>query len=554
MYVILNETQIDINNNRSKIEYNVYCQSNGSGWFTGSHTRKFILNGTTYINETSNISCKSPNAYINIASGVTDYITHNNDGSKTVSFEAVIQGSTYGVSAEISGTIALTTLARASSISCTTANIGETSIIVINSVVPERTHNVFVSFNGIALTILTDVKGGTYSWTIPESFYSKIPNAKLGTGVMSVDTYNGNTLVGSKAINFTVMTNAETCKPNLSATVVDNNSSTIAITGDKNKLVRYKSTAKVQITASAKNSATLSVKRVNGQVVSGDTINIENIENNSFDIEVVDSRGYSNTITVTKTMIEYIPLSINASAIRKNPTSSETLLSFSGNYFNSKIGTTTNTLQVSWKYKIKNATEYSTAKTITPTITNNTFAVSKISLGSLFNYQNAYDIQLIAKDKLSTVTTSLTLTQGIPVINWGKDFFNVNGDIQQNGTSIKEILNKINEATMLLSSSNVISITPSGATNHTGFGGSYYYKTGTRVHVHLGIKMNTTTRSEIFNMPAGFRPKGTICVLGGGADGNVPDISSVEILEDGRIFAKSNTHFVCINTEYDAFN
>ena len=107
------------------------------------------------------------------------------------------------------------------------------------------------------------------------------------------------------------MTNEEVCKPSLSATVVDSNSATIAITGDKNRLVKHKSTAKVQITTSAKNSATISIKRVNGQTVTDNTVEIQNTENNVFTIEVIDSRGYSNTVTVTKTMIDYIPLSIN---------------------------------------------------------------------------------------------------------------------------------------------------------------------------------------------------------------------------------------------------
>ena len=115
-------------------------------------------------------------------------------------------------------------------------------------------------------------------------------------------------------------------------------------------------------------------------------------------------------------------------------------LSFSGNYFNSKIGNTTNILQITWKYKLKSATEYSTTKTITPTMTSNTFSGSKASLGSLFNYQNAYDIQITAKDKLTTITTTVTLTRGIPVINWGKDFFNVNGKININGKSLLELV------------------------------------------------------------------------------------------------------------------
>jgi len=252
-------------------------------------------------------------------------------------------------------------------------------------------------------------------------------------GTLTIDTYNGATKIGTKSISITVMTNEEVCKPSLSATVVDSNSATIAITGDKNRLVKHKSTAKVQITTSAKNSATISIKRVNGQTVTDNTVEIQNTENNVFTIEVTDSRGYSNTVTVTKTMIDYMPLSISANIVRKNPTSSEALLSFSGNYFNSKIGNTTNTLQITWKYKLKSATEYSTAKTITPTITNNTFSGSKISLGSLFNYQNTYDIQITAKDKLTTIITTVALTRGIPVINWGKDFFNINGKFLING-------------------------------------------------------------------------------------------------------------------------
>ncbi len=290
------------------------------------------------------------------------------------------------------------------------------------------------------MTVLQGVAGGTHSWTIPTSLYTKIPSAKLLQGTLTIDTYNGATKIGTKSISITVMTNEEVCKPSLSATVVDSNSATITITGDKNKLVKNKSTAKVQITTNAKNSATISIKRVNGQTVTDNTIEIQNTETNVFTIEVTDSRGYSNTVTVTKTMIDYIPLSINANVVRKNPTSSEALLSFSGNYFNSKIGNTTNILQITLKYKLKSATEYSTTKTITPTMTSNTFSGSKASLGSLFNYQNAYDIQITAKDKLTTITTTVTLTRGIPVINWGKDFFNVNGKININGKSLLELV------------------------------------------------------------------------------------------------------------------
>lgn len=66
---------------------------------------------------------------------------------------------------------------------------------------------------------------------------------------------------------------------------------------------------------------------------------------------------------------------------------------------------------------------------------------------------------------------------------------------------------KMNDNGLLFKGSDIIAITPSLGTNHSSWGGSYYYKIGTKVHIHLGINLNTNVRSEIFNMPRGYRPK-----------------------------------------------
>lgn len=418
----------------------MYCQSSGSGWFTGEHTKWFELNGDVLVNETVQVTTTSPNGYVLIASGKTGYITHNNDGSKSVHFGASIVGTSYGISAKVERDFILTTIPRASGISCTTANVGETAIIVINSAVSNWNHNVFATFGEETTMILEWVKGGTYSWTIPSSYYEKIKNSKSGTGTLLVRTFNGEQWVGEKTINFTVTTNEEICKPSVSATVVDINNDTIALTGNNNKLIKYKSIAKVQITSSAKYSASIITTKVNGQAISGNGINISNVETNSFTIEVIDTRGYSNSVTITKEMINYIPLSLNANVKRKNPTSSEVLANLSGNYFNGSLGNVQNTLEVSWKYKNKNESEYTEGGTITSSITDNKYTANNKSLGELFYYQNAYDIKITAEDKLSTVVTKLVLTQGIPIMNWEQNFVNVNGEIRQNGINIFELI------------------------------------------------------------------------------------------------------------------
>lgn len=106
LYVEL--TDGNISGNTSKVTYNVYCKSSGSGSINATHLKYFNINGQDIINSTVNVNVSSPNAYISIASGTTGAIQHNSDGSKAISFSAQIKGTTYGVSASISGTFNLT--------------------------------------------------------------------------------------------------------------------------------------------------------------------------------------------------------------------------------------------------------------------------------------------------------------------------------------------------------------------------------------------------------------------------------------------------------------
>jgi hypothetical protein len=49
----------------------------------------------------------------------------------------------------------------------------------------------------------------------------------------------------------------------------------------------------------------------------------------------------------------------------------------------------------------------------------------------------------------------------------------------------------------------IIPITPNtvGISNHEGYGNSYYYKIGTRVHVHLGLKVEPKNLVDIIILP-----------------------------------------------------
>lgn len=440
LYVELNDTNTNIGNNTSQVQYNVYCRSNGSGSISATHTIAFTLNGQQIINQTKSISASSPNANIPIANGSLT-VTHNSDGTKSVSFSASIQARSYGVSASLSNTFNLNTIPRASSITCTTANVEETAIININSASSGFRHNVRYGFGNLSSYILNNVAGGSHSWVIPSSFYAQFPNQKTTQGTLWCETYSNGSKIGESIYIFTVTTSESRCKPTLSASVKDTNATTKALTGSESKLIKYKSTAQVTINASAKNSATISSKKVNNQTVSGTTISYSNVEATSFTVTVTDSRGYSTSTTLKPTVVNYVPLSINASFFRPQPTTGQISLSFTGNYFNGNFGATNNTLSIQWQWKESTSSTWTTGGTITPTISGNTYKSNgNISLGTSYNYQKSYNFRLIVKDKLVTLQPTYTVSVGKPIVDWGKDFFNVNGSFRLNDTSIYDLL------------------------------------------------------------------------------------------------------------------
>lgn len=431
----LTETSYSIDANTSNVYYKVYAQSSGSGSISATHREYFNINGTVVKDWTGNVNVRSPNAYIFITDGYLNDIPHNSDGTKSISFGALIQASSYGIYAEKWGSFTLTTIPRASTVTCTSGNIGESVTITVNKASSNFTHTLTYSFGSLSGTIATKTANASVGFTIPTTFYAQIPNAKSGVCTITCQTFNGNTSMGSKTCTFTATASEAACQPTLSVSIADVNSDTTALTGDSSKLVMNLSTARVSITTAAKNSATIATKVVNDITVSGASVDIANVTSSSFTITVTDSRGYSNSLTMPITVVNYIPLTINAVLSRNNPTDNKVNLTYTGNYFNASFGATANTLTLKWYYREKGASSWTTGGTLSPTKSGNTYSngSSATSLGSVFNYQKQYEIKLEAKDRATTLEPIYQISQGLPVFNWGADFFNVNGAVSSTG-------------------------------------------------------------------------------------------------------------------------
>lgn len=114
-------------------------------------------------------------------------------------------------------------------------------------------------------------------------------------------------------------------------------------------------------------------------------------------------------------------------------------------------------------------------------------------------------------------------------------------------------VNKINDANLLMSSSDVIPITPTTGSNYGNYGNSYYYKKGTKVHVHLGLSgLTPNASSVVFTLPEGYRPKDIPPIIGLGQ--GVNEIIGGQVQGYGEIMIYPTSQYALFDFEFDAFN
>lgn len=365
-------------------------------------------------------------------------IEHESDGKKSIVISFSFNGklSTYYPNGTISKTVKLPTIPRTSSVTCADGNIGSATTININRASSSFTHTLTYEFQGLTGTIATKTSNTSIGWTIPTSFYSKISNANSGKGTITCSTYSGDTLIGTSTCTFNAF--VINSNPSISATIEDTNTSAIQATGDKNKLIRYISNAKVVVTATARNSATISsVKVVNGsQTKTKTTSTINSVDSGTFNLSCIDSRGLSASAIVTKILVAYIkPVIIGVILNRPSTTSNIINASVQGLCFNGSFGAKTNTFELKWRYKKSTETTWSSYTTATATRTGNNFTFSG-ELGKNFSYTEAFNFEFVLSDYFTSNTYSTTVTRGLPIIDIGKDDINVNGALNENGKRV----------------------------------------------------------------------------------------------------------------------
>lgn len=421
---VVTENSTSIENNTSSVTVEHFLSHHWAGsYLAGTCTVNWNCNGQEE-SETKTINSGSLSSYQKFSLGSRTFtVRHNSDGKKIVSVGGSMSTTQFNPnSASSSGSMELTTIPRASDIAVSNTDLGQNIPITIGKKVDTFTSTLTYTIGKLTGTIVEKTNLSNYPWVMTSTLINQIKKAYPNSGSytkggieakVTCKTYNGTTLIGSKDATFKLYIND---KPTISSAVrTELNTKIKALTTN---VLRHASQNKFTITATAPTGATITGYRVkNGIQDSGlSTSNIVNLndiqtyyeESNvlktKFIVTCVDSRGNeSEEFPVVCNFTNYIPVSINKTDVtlkRSSGTSNDCKIYATGNFFNGKIGTTSNTIAFKVRHKLKTATTWSSWITLSTTYVDNTFKVDNVALAATFDYTKNYDIELMATDKI----------------------------------------------------------------------------------------------------------------------------------------------------------
>lgn len=399
------ESSQNVANNTTTISYTLSIYRSSSISSTVAKDYSIKINGITVASGTTTIGGSGTK---NIKTGTTT-ITHNSDGKKTFSYSfsqevAITWSGSYIGTVTGSGSGTLDTIPRATTptLSATSANMGASITINTPRASSSFTHTLTYKLGTASGTIATGV-GTSYAWTIPLSLANGIPNATSGTCTVTCKTYNGNTLIGTKTVNF---------KANVPSSVIPSCSVVLSdSTGYNAKYggyVQSKSRIKVVITASGAYSSTIKSYKTTIEGVPYTSSNFtSNVLSRSGTITVTtivtDSRGRTKSVSNNVTILAYEPPKVIKFTCER--TDSAGVLNDEGQYLKANINfeitslNSKNGKSYQLNYRLKGASTYTTLES------GNFYSMNEsvVSSSAILDINSSYDVQLVVGDDFKTL-------------------------------------------------------------------------------------------------------------------------------------------------------
>lgn len=431
------ESNVNQTNNSSTVNVALYLNANGSNAYSaskpGGNDFYIDINGTRVAAKRVGFSIVGGQT-VHVLSGSRS-ITHNADGSKSVSIgfgmtQVGSLGSYDPGSISGSATFGLTKINRLSTATLdkTRYNPGDTVTVNISKSVSSYTTTIVTNWYqaDTRRELISKHSGTSYSFTLPEWLYSAIPSETSGWGSLSIQTYNGDSLLGTTdSSRFDIdVPNTASYQPVINDPTITEADSSIQQTFGV--FVQGKSKLRIQTSAEGKLYATISRVEVTVEGVTyiGSDITT-NVINGSGSIPVtikaIDSRGYSSTKTVNVSVTAYSSPSLALSAFRCNASGDQyddgerlkvtTSVNYSGIVVD---GVNKNSYSILLQYSSDNGSTWTNIVTLDT-------AQSCIT-GAFFSIANSYLLRATVTDKVgSSMTKTIGIGQAFRLMSFGKN-------------------------------------------------------------------------------------------------------------------------------------
>ena len=457
-------TGTSVPNNTSTVRMILYAQATTSLSTNYDSTENYGWVG--YDNGNKNWMSKSGYDFRNKAlitfGDHTFTISHNSDGTKTLT----IQGgwstnghSSYIKDGSVSGQVTLPRIARASTISSLSTNLGSAGTITITRQSSDFTHTLTYTFGSASGTIATKTSNTSVSWTPDVSLINQFgANSSSGTGTITCTTYSGNTAVGTSTSTLT-LTIPNSSLWNVSGTY----GSALTLTASNACSSGLTYTFAYHNGSSWQSIASTSNKTQSWTPNTNLIANVSNASSGSVSVRVITYRGSTAINTATATATLTIPKNTSSAVsgtigsalsipITKPYSGLTSTITYSFGSASGTIATTTSSTSQGWTPPTSLLTQIPNSTSGTGSITVTTYN-GTASCGS-----NSYALTLSAANSV-VPTSSLSLTRvnaNSTVNGWGiylQGYSQVQATLTGNGVSGSNIKSMSISGTGLSSSS-----------------------------------------------------------------------------------------------------
>lgn len=418
----------NVSNNTSKITCVMYLVQ-ASSWSLGIGSRDdnaTTINGTRYTWTSPAIS-NSGGKTTKLATVTSGNITHNSDGTKSVSISAVFElnatiSGTYRDTITASATVTLNTIPRATqpTLSASSADMGATVTVSMPRASSNFTHDLSYKLESGSYVSIATGRGTSYSWTVPD-VASQLPNATSGKLTLRCITKNGSTTIGTKYAYLTAKVPSSVVPPAPTLAIEEATSGLAAQFG---AYIQNKSKLKVSIAATGVKGSSITAYQTTllGKTYTGSSWTSPILTGKgtvSLVTKVKDSRGrWSAAKTTNVTVLEYATPQINTLQARRvnasgNADEQGQYISVQYKYSVTSLNSK-NTARMLMEYKRTNDTTWTQLLTGTALSVNTTAKPATPT----FSIDNQYDIRITVTDWFgSSRTSTTTLPSGAVILD-----------------------------------------------------------------------------------------------------------------------------------------